>query len=275
MTTANINMQALKNKAAWVRRETLNIHKIAQETRLASSLSPVEIFVSLFYGGIMRYDSKNLQWDERDRLIISKGHGSICFYPILADLGFFDMNELKNVCREGSFLGGIPDATIPGYETMNGSLGHGPGVACGIALALKRRNRNENVFVVLGDGELYEGSVWEAFMFAGEHKLDNLNIILDNNKICMLGYCKNILDMNPLEDKFRAFKWIAESVDGHDLVQLYASMQKMKELKNGSPKILIANTVKGKGIPDLEKDPLSHIRNIKPEDIDKLMEGLA
>lgn len=267
-------MQYLKDKALWVRRETLNIHRIAQETRLASSLSAVEIYVVLFYGGIIAFDPKNTRWENRDRFIISKGHGSVSFYPILADLGYFAMDELKRVCKEGSFLGGIPDTIIPGYETINGSLGHGLGVACGVALGLKQKKRTEKVFVLLGDGELYEGAVWEAIMFAGEHRLDNLILIIDNNKVCMLDYCKNVIDLEPLNEKFMTFKWLVEIVDGHDISQVYISLKKLKEDTIEKPRLLIANTVKGKGVPSLETDPLSHIKNIPPEEIGRVIEEL-
>ena len=127
----------LKAKAKSVRIETLKIHKAAPETRVASSLSPIELFVSLYYGKILNFNPKDPRDDARDRFIISKGHGSISMYPLLADLGFFDKAELGNVCKNGSFLGGIPDPVIPGYETVNGSLGHGLGVGCGMAVALK------------------------------------------------------------------------------------------------------------------------------------------
>lgn len=264
----------LKQKALEVRKETLRIHGIANETRLASSLSCIEIFVALYYGGILNFNPENINWEERDRFIISKGHGSISLYPILADLGYFDKKELNKVCKKGSFLGGIPDPLIPGYETINGSLGHGLGVACGMALALKRRNRKENVFVLLGDGELYEGSVWEAVMFSGEHRLDNLVLIIDNNKICMLDYCRNILDLEPIEEKFRVHKWAVDRVDGHDIVRLHASLQRLKGAAEGKPKVLIADTVKGKGVPCLEGDPLCHIKSLKQEDIDPIIAGL-
>jgi len=267
----------LKDKALWVRKETLNIHRIAQETRLASSLSAVEIYVTLFYGKIIAFDPQNIRWKNRDRFIISKGHGSISFYPILADLGYFAADELKRVSKEGSFLGAIPDTVIPGYETINGSLGHGLGVACGVALGLKRKERDEKVFVLIGDGELYEGAVWEAIMFAGGHKLDNLILIVDNNKVCMLDYCKNVLDLDPLNEKFKIFKWWAERVDGHDVNQLYTALKRLKEAKSsasGKPKVLIADTIKGKGVPSLEVDSLSHVKNIPPGEIDRVIEEL-
>jgi len=266
--------QELIEKALWVRKETLNIHRIAQETRIASSLSAVEILVALFYGGLVRHDPKDPRWDGRDRFIISKGHGSISFYPILADLGYFDRKELGRVCREGSFLGGIPDPIIPGYESVNGSLGHGLGVGCGMATGLKRKGRDESVFVLLGDGELCEGSVWEAVMFAGQHALDNLVAVIDNNKICMLDYCSKIMDLEPLEQKFSAFRWMVETIDGHDLGRLQGALRTFKHDRSGRPKILIANTVKGKGVPVLETDSLSHIRNIPPDQIDAAIEGL-
>jgi transketolase len=267
-------VQCLKDKALWVRQETLRIHKGAQETRLASSLSAVEIFVVLYYGKILRCKPDEPDWEGRDRFFISKGHGSISLYPLLADLGYFNKNELNRVCTQGSFLGGIPNPTIPGFEAVNGSLGHGLGVACGAALALKRKKRKEKVFVLLGDGELYEGSVWEAVMFAGEHRLDNLIAIIDNNKICMLDYCRNILNLEPLDKKFKAFNWQVKSADGHNIGQLFRALMNLKEGKSGKPNLLIANTVKGRGVPNLECDPLSHIRNLSGEEVDKAIAEL-
>jgi len=261
----------LKQKSCWVRKETLKIHKIAPETRLASSLSAVEIFTVLYYGKLIKFDPKDINWDSRDRFIISKGHGAISFYPILADLGFFSKDYLANVCKPNCILGGIPDAVIPGFETINGSLGHGLGVACGIALALKRKQNKAMVFVLVGDGELYEGSVWEAIMFASEHKLDNLALIVDDNKVCMLDYCKNIIDLNPLDKKFKAFKWKVKTVNGHNVRQLFNALKSLKEDKSKSPKVLIADTVKGKGVSRLERDSLSHIKNLSAEEVDELV----
>ncbi len=264
----------LKEKSLWVRKETLKIHKVAPETRLASSLSAVEIFVVLYYGNIINYNSAEINWQHRDRFIISKGHGAISLYPVLADLGFFDSKELCRVCKENSFLGGIPDCVIPGFETINGSLGHGLGVGCGVSLALERKKAKEDVYVLLGDGELYEGSVWEAIMFAGEHRLSNLTAIIDNNKVCMLDYCKNIIDLGPLEEKFRIFKWKDKTVDGHNPRQLYRALVDLKKDKSGRPKVLIANTVKGKGVPSLEKDPLCHIKNLNAGEINAIIPEL-
>lgn len=261
----------LRDKAHWVWRETLAVHRRAPETRLASSLSPIEIFVSLYYGGVLRFDPKVPLSDARDRCIISKGHGSICMYPILADLGFFPQEELYRVCQTGGILGGIPDPIVPGYETVNGSLGHGLGVAAGSALALNRRKAEQQVFVITGDAELHEGSCWEAILFAGQHGLDNLNLIVDNNKIAMLGFTDDIMSLAPLGEKLRVFNWDAVEVDGHDVNAVCATLHAMKAKREGRPKALIAHTLKGHGVPGLENIPLSHVINAKPELLDSLL----
>jgi len=274
MKIKNNFIDFLEKKSIFVRRETLRIHGAAPETRLASSLSALEIFIVMYYGKILKFNPKDTNWPGRDRFIISKGHGAISLYPILADLGFFDKKELDKVCKEGSFLGAIPDPIIPGFETINGSLGHGLGVACGISLALKRRKKKEKVFVLLGDGELNEGSIWEAVMFAAEHKLNNLIAIIDNNKICMLDYCKNILNLEPLGDKFKAFGWNVESVDGHNLKLLHDILARTKQSKRSKPTVLIANTIKGNSVPSLERDSLSHIKNLSAEEVHSIISTL-
>ena len=261
----------LKAKAEWVWLETLRLHLANRETRIASSLSPIDIFVALFYGGVLTFDPKRPMAPSRDRMIISKGHGSICFYPILVDLGFIDKIELERIGKKGGILGGIPDPIIPGYETINGSLGHGPGVACGIAKALKTRGATEQVFVLCGDGELHEGSCWEAIMFAQQHKLDNLNFIIDNNQISMLDHTANIVDHIDLAKKFTVFGWDVLEVDGHDVMAVRDELMKMKASQQSKPKVLIAQTVKGKGVPGLENHPLCHIINPKQEVLEEIL----
>jgi transketolase len=262
----------LKEKVEWVTNQTLMIHKRAPETRLASSLSAIEIFVSLYYGKILNFDPQSPLGEARDRFIISKGHGSVSMYPILGDLGFFDIEELHNVCKEGSFLGAIPDPIVPGYETINGSLGHGLGVACGCAVALRRKKSNSKVFVLVGDGELYEGANWESAMFAAHHQLDNLTVIVDYNKICMLGHCENVIDFFSLAEKFKAFHWDVEEVDGHSVEEVYLALDKYKTLENKKPKIIVAHTLKGKGVPQLENKSLSHVMGLNSEGVLKLIE---
>lgn len=264
----------LSERAHWVWRETLAIHRRAPETRLASSLSSIEIFVALYYGGILHFNPLNPLDESRDRCVISKGHGSICMYPILANLGFFPKEELLKVCHSGGILGGIPDPVIPGYETVNGSLGHGLGVATGMAAGLKTKKSSQDVFVISGDGELHEGASWEAIMFASQHKLDNLHLIVDDNRISMLGFTDDIVSHGSLLNRLQAFGWDCLSVDGHDVLALQTSLAALKGQRMGKPKAIIARTIKGKGVPGLENAPLSHILNPKPDLIDMLLAGV-
>jgi transketolase len=269
-------LEKLKLKANWVWRETLKIHRQSQETRVASSLSAVEIFVTLYYGGFISFDPANPLWEKRDRCIISKGHGSLCMYPILADLGYFSVNELENICQAGSFLGGIPDPVIPGYETINGSLGHGAGVGAGMALGLKLKGQYQSVYVITGDGELHEGSNWEAFMFAAQHRLDNLTVLVDNNHISMLGPTDDIVSHRNLLQKFDAFGWfVTEVVDGHSIAEINEALLQCQREADGKPKAVIIHTRKGNAVPGLENAPLSHVTAIKPELIDRLLEDLG
>lgn len=267
------DVELLKVKANWVWRETLSIHRRAPETRIASSLSPIEIFVALYYGGVLRFNPSEPLGDLRDRFIISKGHGSICMYPILADLGFFDKEELSRVCMRGCILGGIPDPIIPGYETVNGSLGHGLGVATGSALALARKDAgDQQVFVLTGDGELHEGACWEAIMFASHHKLDRLNLIVDDNRTSMLGHTEDVVSHGALDLRLESFGWDVVIVDGHDVAAVRDALAAMKATHAGKPKALIAKTIKGRGVPGLENEALAHILAPKPELLDALLE---
>jgi len=259
-------------KAKWAWRETLRMHKLSPETRVASSLSLVEILVTLYYGGILSFNAKDQYWEGRDRLIISKGHGSITLYPILADMEYFSADLLNDICKSGSFLGAIPDPVIPGYETVNGSLGHGLGVATGVALALKKKKSTSSVFVIVGDGELYEGANWEAIMFAPQHCLDNLILIIDCNKVSMLDFTENIISHLSLAKKFEAFGWNVTTVNGHDIEEVYLVLNGVKQKKMEKPTVIIANTIKGHGVEFLEKSHLSHVLSISAEKIDQLLQ---
>ena len=262
----------LKEKSEWVWRETLKIHLNSPETRIASSLSPIEILVTLYYGGFINITPNNALSSRRDRVIISKGHGSLCLYPILADLGFFSKKELKKVCTAGSFLGGIPDPVIPGYETINGSLGHGVGVGSGVAFALKNKKNEKKVFVLTGDGELHEGSNWEAFMFASQHKLNNLIVLVDNNKISMLDYTDKILSHRNLYNKMINFGWKAYEVKmGHDVNMIKKTLQRAINNKDKKPKIINFNTNKVNKVQNLENLPLSHVIAVNPETIKSII----
>jgi transketolase len=265
-------LDILRKKVKWVRMETLKLHKKVSETRLASSLSPIELLVTLFYGNFLKFDPETPYWEERDRFIISKGHGSISFYPILADLGYFGQDVLDKIGEEDSILGAIPDTVVPGYETINGSVGHGLGVACGIALGVRNKKLKNKVFVLAGDGELNAGAVWEAIAFAAFHHLRDLILVVDDNKKSMLGWQKEILNLGPLRRKFEAFDWYVEEVDGHDIQALLGSFKKVLDININKPKVILANTVKGHGVPEWESDPICHIRALSAERIDELLQ---
>jgi transketolase len=265
----------LEAKVRQLHAQTLAMHKTAPGIRIASSLSPVETLVALFYGGLIACTPARPRHPHRDRFIASKGHGTLCLYPVLADLGFFDPQALTRIGQDGALLSVIPEQIVPGVETTNGSLGHGPGVACGVALGLKRRGIPATVYVLCGDGEMNSGAVWEAIMFAAHRRLDNLILIIDDNGRSMMGYQKDIMGLDPLVEKLRAFRWLAEEVDGHDVHAIQAVLSRMKPLRDGRPKAVIARTIKGHGVPELENDPLAHIRVLSPQTIDALLENPA
>ncbi len=191
----DVSSSMLTEKACYVRSTILEMCVSANAGHLASSLSCVEILVALYYGGILRIRPHEPNWEDRDRFIISKGHGGIGLYPILSDLGFFDKSELQTFGKDGSRLGIHPDPNAPGIEMVTGSLGHGLGVGAGLALAAKMDGKSYKTVVLLGDGECYEGSIWEAAMFAGCHKLDNLVVIIDYN-IYYISYAQDSQDIN-------------------------------------------------------------------------------
>ena len=273
-SSKNTLIDEIRVKSRWVWEETLKIHRIAQGTRLASSLSCVEILSVLYYGGFVKNDPKDIYNENRDRFIASKAHGSVSFYPILADLGYFGADQLAKVGKNGGQLGDIPDCSIPGFETANGSLGYGLGVGCGVSIALKKKKLDKNVFVLCGDGEMNEGSIWEAVMFAGQNKLDNLVLVIDNNKICMLDYCRKIIDLEPFEEKFKSFGWEAVRANGHDIKNLFEQLTLLLSSDFKGPKVLIADTVKGKGVRSLESDSLCHVKALKPNLIDNLLKEI-
>ncbi|MBT3307670.1 MAG: transketolase [Alphaproteobacteria bacterium] len=261
-------------KVDWVRRQILAMAKVAPGIRVASSLSAVEVLCALYYGDLVDFDANDPHWDDRDRVILSKGHGSIAMYPILADLGFLDMQELDHIGRDQSRLTVIPEPTAPGIETTNGSLGHGLGVACGIALGLRQRKKDQTVFVLCGDGEMNAGPIWEAVMFAARHALDNIVLIVDDNKRSMLGDQADIMGLAPLAEKFSTFGWQASEMDGHDLGAVQDNLQRLKADRQGAPRVIISHTVKGRGVPELEDDPISHVRVLSDEAIERILEQM-
>ena len=241
----------LELKAAQMRKEILEMIVSAKGTHIASSFSIVDILVFL-YNKILKINPKKPNDPNRDKFVLSKGHGCAALYVVLANYGFFPKHFLKSYCSPGSILGGHPDSTrIPGIETSTGSLGHGFSVAVGFALANKINKSSSRVYCLIGDGECNEGAIWEATMVAAHHKLNNLVLILDDNKLMISGFAKDILDPLSFSDKFRAFGWNTIEINGHSFEALTNAFKKTPA-KNNKPTVIIANTIKGEGVSFME-----------------------
>jgi len=224
---------------------------------VGSSMSLIEI-LRVLYDDVLRFRPSEPRWPDRDRMILSKGHGCLALYVMLVDKGFIDAEALDTFCRRDSILGGHPEAgKIPGVEASTGALGHGLSVGLGMALAVRAQKRDSRVFVVMGDGEINEGSVWEAAMCAGKHRLANLTAIIDYNKIQSAGPTREIQDLEPLADKWRAFGFVPREIDGHDVAALRPVFRQLP-FAGDKPSAIICHTVKGKGIPFAENDPNWH-----------------
>ncbi|MCC6449949.1 MAG: transketolase, partial [Candidatus Aureabacteria bacterium] len=242
-----------EKKANWLRNKVLEMTVAAGAGHVAPSFSCAEILVALYYGGVMRVDPRNVAWEERDRFILSKGQAAVALYAVLADLGFFPVEELLTFTQKASRLGGHTEDTIPGVEAFTGSLGHGLPIAAGLALGARMRKKGFITVALLGDGECHEGSIWEAAMFAGHHKLNNLVAIVDNNGQSATDFLKSYLSLDPVEEKWRAFGWEVRTVDGHSPAELLRAMRDVHRPSYRKPLCIVANTVKGKGISFMER----------------------
>ena len=223
----------------------------APGAHIGPGLSIMEI-VSTLYFGVMKIDPKNPDWPDRDRFLLSKGHAVLGLYPALAEAGFFSIEMLYTFEKKDSHLAGHPCAVgVPGIECSSGSLGHGLSFGLGIAMAAKINKKNYDTYVLLGDGEINEGMVWEAALVAGHFKMDNLIAIVDRNGLQLDGFCKEVMDMEPLTDKWKSFGWNVIDVDGHNIEQLLDAFDKERRVA-GKPLAIIAKTIKGKGVSFIE-----------------------
>ena len=229
--------------------------------------------LAVLYDSVLRIDPKNPLWEDRDRLILSKGHSCVGLYAALAHTGFFPLSDLESYGDDFSKLMCHISHKVAGVEFSTGSLGHGLPFGCGRALAAKRLGKAWRTFVLLSDGELDEGSNWEAFLFAPAHRLEGLVAIVDYNKIQSLGRVDEVLPLEPLADKFRAFNWAVREIDGHDHAALAEALGSTP-WKAGQPSVLIAHTVKGKGVPFMEDQLLWHYRNPGAEQLEEARKGL-
>ncbi|MEK7089820.1 MAG: transketolase [Patescibacteria group bacterium] len=241
----------LEKKAKALRRRIIEMIFKASASHLASAYSALDILLYL-YTFVLKIDPKNPKHEERDRFILSKGWGASALYVVLADKGFFPKKELDTYCMDGSRLVGITTMSgVPGIEATTGSMGHGLPIGAGMALAGKKLKSRRRVFVVISDGELDEGSTWEAILFAGHNHLDNLTVIVDYNGWQSFGRTKEVLTIDPVPEKFEAFGWSAVEADGNDFASLEKAFAKIPLEKN-KPTAIIAHTVKGRGVSFIE-----------------------
>lgn len=250
----------LTKKARQIRKKVLEIAVGAGAGHIAPSFSCIEILVAIYYGGFFRIDSSFSRRKDRDRFILSKGHAAPALYSILADKGFFPGVDLEQFAKNGSYLGCHPENSIPGVEAFTGSLGHGLSIGAGLAWATQQEKIKSLTTVLLGDGECHEGSVWEAAMFAAQHQLSNLVVIVDHNGLSATGVLKDYLEVEPLGKKWEAFGWNVVVIEGHSFKQLTSVLRSIPRVYVGKPLAVIALTTKGKGISFMENKPIWHYR---------------
>jgi len=258
--------------ALTLRKHVLRMTGGSGASHIASCYSLADI-MAVLYGDIANVDPQNPKWEDRDRVYLSKGHAAAVFYAALAEKGFFPVEELETYYRNGSRLMGHISHKVPGAEFSTGSLGHGTPVATGAALAAKLDDKPHRVFAMLSDGECDEGSTWEAAMFAGHHKLDNLTVIIDYNKIQSLKSTTETLDLEPFADKWRSFGWSVKEVNGHDHDALKTTLSSAP-FEAGKPNCVIAHTIKGKGVSFMELRVLWHYRCARGDEFDAAMKEL-
>jgi transketolase len=262
----------LDERSRYLRRLVVRALDGGGRGHVGSSMSLIEI-LRVLYDDVLRFRPAEPKWPDRDRMILSKGHGCLALYVMLADKGFISAESLDTFCHRDSILGGHPEAgKVAGVEASTGALGHGLSVGLGMALAVRAQKRDSRVFVVMGDGEINEGSVWEAAMCAGKHRVSHLTAIIDYNKIQSAGPTREIQDLEPLADKWRAFGFAAREVDGHDVGALRGVFRQLP-LHADQPTAIICHTVKGKGIPFAENDPNWHHKAKLPADTVAKMYG--
>jgi transketolase len=242
----------LPQLAAWVRCQILERIAAAGKGHIGGSLSCADILVALYQGGVLRYRPGDPAWTDRDRLIFSKGHAVEALYAVLCQAGFLSLETLESYGRDGGILGGHPDRNIPGVEVSTGSLGHGVSVGAGWAIAARRQQQDFLTFVLLGDGECYEGSVWEGAQFAAHHRLANLVAIVDRNRQITVDDTEDCNAFEPFADKWRAFGWEVREVDGHSFPALLDALRDVRSRSSDRPLVVIAQTRKGKGVSFME-----------------------
>jgi transketolase len=270
MTNSNSVVPRLEKQAAVIRRHVIELGS-EHLCHIGGALSAADLVAALYFH-VMKVEPTDPKKTDRDYFILSKGHGVLALYAALAERGFFPVEELKGFEQAGSTLAAHPTLKVPGIEVATGSLGHGLPIGMGIAVACRVDGAPNRVFVLMGDGEMQEGSVWEAALSAPRFGLDNLIAIVDQNRFQALGAVEQIVPVEPLADKWRSFCWNIVEIDGHDMAQVVAALERAPE--PGRPTVIVAHTVKGKGVPCLENSPRAHYTRLIPEEAAEALKGL-
>jgi transketolase len=266
--------ERLADRARFIRLETVRLARIAGAGHYTSSFSAAELLAALYYAQL-RVRPNDPQWPDRDRFVLSKGHAAIGLYPVLADLGYFSPNELDSYSRLGSSFGDHPDMRkVRGVDFSSGSLGHGLSVSVGMALAARIGKRRYRTYCMVGDGELGEGQIWEAAMSAGHFRLGSLVCIVDRNQLSIDGPTEQVMAVEPLTDKFEAFGWQATRIDGHDIDAILDAFAALHDDPDGPPQVIVADTVKGRGVARMELNVDWHVGNLAGDDYDAVVAEL-
>lgn len=269
-----MDIKSLQKTAITIREEILKMLAASQSGHPGGSLSAVEIMTALYFGGILNHDPKDPNWVDRDRFILSKGHAAPVLYATLAEAGYIDKNSLSSLRKMGSPLQGHPDKRkLPMLEASTGSLGQGISLAIGMSLAARLNKKKHQMYVLIGDGESNEGQIWESAMYAGHHKLDNINVILDMNGYQLDDANAVILNLEPIVDKWKANNWNVIDILGHDMEAVYHALKQAKA-HTGSPTVIIARTVKGKGVSFMENNNKYHGVAPNPDELQLALKEL-
>lgn len=263
----------IENLAKEIRKIALQLVYKSKSSHIGGALSMADM-LAVLYDEFLHITPETTKHPLRDRFILSKGHACTSLYAVLGLKGFFSSSEFDEYAQNGHHF--LTHAThhVPGVELSAGSLGHGLPVACGLALGARSKGEKWNTYCLVSDGEMDEGSNWEAIMFAGHNKLSNLCLIIDYNKIQSLGFTKDIINLEPLSDKLKAFQWNVLEIDGHDISQIRAALE-ITNNENDKPTVIIANTIKGKGVSFMENELLWHYRNPNEEQYQKALKELS
>lgn len=266
-------MTQIENIAKEIRKEIYKMAHHAGGGHMGAAFSMADIISVLYFDDVLKYDASNPMWVDRDKFILSKGHACQALYAVLAKAGYFPKEELRYVGKKGSKFGGHPKMNeIPGVEASTGALGHGLSFAIGIAYSNKMDGKGSHVYVVLGDGECQEGSVWEGALSAPTLELDNLTVVIDYNKLQAMDDLETIVRMKPFADKWKAFGWHVVEIDGHNYKEIKEALLTRAETK---PTLIIANTIKGKGVSFMENVPIWHYRMPNEQELPILMDELG